>query len=100
MKDRFDSLFIGINAGAITPLIAFGIYYLLYNMTISEKVTLDEFIDMMMVFSALPAVISIALIGNLAVFSICIWINLNKTARGVLLMTFIYGALIVVLKFI
>ena len=98
MKDRFDSTFIGVNIGLIAPMLAFGVYYLLHNMRYPDT-TFDEFISVMTTLRIMPAVLSLSLLGNLAVFAFSMWIGIYDTCKGIILITFIYGILILVLKY-
>ena len=98
MKDRFDSTFIGVNVGIIAPMLAFGLYFLLYNMRFNP-ITFDEYIDLSTNMGILPQVLSLSLLGNLAAFSISMWMGIYNTAKGIILATFLYGVAILILKY-
>jgi len=47
----------------------------------------------------LPGLISIGLVGNLGAFFLFYRFKLDVSARGVIMATFLYGLVIVILKF-
>ena len=47
-----------------------------------------------------PKIISLSLLGNLALFFLKLKFNKDEQSRGILFSTFLYGLVIVILKFI
>ena len=48
----------------------------------------------------LPKIISLSLLGNLALFFLKLKFNKDQQSRGILFSTFLYGVVIVILKFL
>ena len=85
----------GVLLGIIAPIIAC-IFYVVF---INEE-TLENFINNFVTDRNLPAIISLSLLINLALFFLKLKFNKDEQSRGILLSTFLYGAVIVILKFI
>lgn len=95
MKFNFDSQLLGATLGLLAPAIAFFSYYFInYNYMTAEK-----FFKYMQLGQITSAVTSLCVLSNLLVFFIFIWTKKYYSARGVLLSTFIYAALVCYLKF-
>ncbi len=90
-----DSQLIGFIFGIIGPLIGTVIYYFLQF----SHVSFMEFIEVVLKAGKLSAVISLSTIFNLVVFFLFIWKNKPLSARGVILATFIYVLLVILVKF-
>ena len=89
-----SNLLKGLILGVVSPIIFFIItivFFLEYNITdfINHKINKQNF----------PAIISLCLLANLAVFFIKLQKNKDQQARGVLLSTFLFGILIIYFKF-
>ena len=85
----------GVLLGIIAPIIAF----IIYVVFIKEE-TLENFINNFVTDRNLPAIISLSLLINLALFFLKLKFNKDEQSRGILLSTFLYGVVIVILKFI
>ena len=85
----------GVLLGIIAPIIAC-IFYVVF---INEE-TLENFINNFVTDRNLPAIISLSLLINLALFFLKLKFNKDEQSRGILFSTFLYGVVIVILKFI
>ena len=85
----------GVLLGIIAPIIAC-IFYVVF---IKEE-TLENFINHFVTDRNLPAIISLSLLINLALFFLKLKFNKDEQSRGILFSTFLYGVVIVILKFI
>jgi len=95
-RSKYDSISIGILSGIVLPFII-----LIILMSIRKAdYPFFEYLKMTQQVGALPKLISLCLIPNLALFFIFIKLDFLKTARGVLLSMFIAGLVIVILKLI
>ena len=90
-----DSTILGLIIGLIVPLIVmFGFWKYQFGHT-----SLIGFYEVMVDSGNLPGLISIGLVGNLGAFFLFYRQKLDISARGVISATFLYGLVIVVLKF-
>ena len=90
-----DSTILGLTVGLIAPLIVmFGFWKYQFGHT-----SLQGFYEVMVDSGNLPGLISIGLLGNLGAFYFFYQQKLDVSARGVIATTFLYGLIIVVLKF-
>jgi hypothetical protein len=96
MKRKFDNLYLGLACGLLAPLLAFFIYYLYDFRFMSPKI----FFGYMQANSLFTANLKRCVIANLAVFFLFIYTEQMKSARGVLLSTFIYAGIIAYLTFL
>ena len=85
----------GVLLGIIAPIIAC-IFYVVF---INEE-TLENFINNFVTDRNLPSIISLSLLINLALFFLKLKFNKDEQSRGILFSTFLYGVVIVILKFI
>tara|TARA_B100000683_G_scaffold125707_1_gene123334 strand:- start:2225 stop:2503 length:279 start_codon:yes stop_codon:yes gene_type:complete len=84
----------GLILGIVSPIILFVItvvFFLRYN--------ISDFVNHKINEQNIPAIISLCLLANLAVFFIKLQKNKDQQARGVLLSTFLFGILIIYFKF-
>ena len=96
MKSNYDKLSLGIILGLIVPaILMYGYWQLNY-----PSMNLDKFFEFTSKGQVHTKLISLFTVGNLAVFFLFIWQNHNLAARGVLLSTFLYTLLVVVIKFL
>jgi len=94
--NRWDHLLIGLLLGLLSPIAVLLIYLKLSSPD-------SSFLEMLQGFNerkVLSHVLSLSVITNLLVFFIFIWLHKDRSARGVLGATIIYGLLIITLKFI
>ena len=85
----------GVLLGIISPIIAFVIYVVFIIET-----TLGNVINNPSFNRNLPSIISLLLLINLALFFLKIKFNKDEQSRGILFSTFLYGVVIVILKFL
>lgn len=91
----WDKLWIGLILGLLMPSLAFIIYYFVKY----SYMTVDRFINYLILGDTYTAIVSLCVLSNLAAFYPFIWKQKWKAARGVLGATFIWALLIVILKF-
>ena len=85
----------GILLGIIAPIIA-----CIVSVVFINEETLENFINNFVTDRNLPAIISLSLLINLALFFLKLKFNKDEQSRGILVSTFLYGVVIVILKFI
>lgn len=91
-----DNTLLGFIIGLIAPiLVMLGFWKFQFGHT-----SLIGFYEVMMQSNNLPGLISIGLLGNLGAFFVFYRQKLDVSARGVIGATFLYGLVIVILKFI
>lgn len=93
---KHDSLWLGLTIGIIAPVIGFLLYFF---GQFSHKFLLNDFWSFIVKVKLLSPIISLSLLLNLFAFFIFIWLKWDKAAKGVLIGTFFYGAVIMYLKF-
>ncbi len=91
-----DSTIVGLLVGAVAPIVVMFIFWQVNF----GKLGLEDFSELMQRGYKLPGLISIGLLGNLAAFFGFYKSKLDVSARGVILATFLYGAVIIYLKFL
>ena len=94
-KKTFNSVFIGITAGLIAPLITLYFFYLTKNV---PGYTFEGFLKNTFSYGIISQVLSICMFGNLGVFFLFIWSLRYKAARGVIMSTLIYALATVIYK--
>jgi len=96
MKDfDIDKTWVGSVLGLLAPFITLVLYYLIKY----HYMTVGRFIDYLILGDTYTSVVTLSVLANLGVFYLFLWKNKYKGARGVLLATFIWGAVIMYLKF-
>lgn len=98
---RWDSVPVGVLLGLIVPVLGFFIYGYIHTTAIRPHLDLQYYIhDLFLGTRQFQApILSLSLIANLAVFFLFNKLDRPKTMRGILIATFIYGIVIVVLWF-
>ena len=91
-----DSILLGIPVGLIGPVIGVLVFYFV-NFSTSN---ISNFFRMAAAQNLLSPLLSLCAVINLGVFFLFIKINYLQTARGIILSTFLYGLVIVGLKFV
>ena len=86
----------GFVSGLLAPLIGFYIYYLISF----RYMSFQSYVSRLTEFGLEGGVISLSLIANLIVFFYFIKIKADGSARGVIGATFLYGLLIIILKYL
>jgi hypothetical protein len=95
MNKKFDHTIIGLLLGIAVPFLVLAVFFFFKY----SHMTVDRFFYMIRLEDTLSPRISLCVIANLFVFYSFIWTHRYKSARGVILATFIYAAFIVYLKF-
>ena len=89
-----SNLLIGLILGIVSPIILFIItivFILEYNIT--------DFVNYQINKQNFPAIISLCLLANLAMFFLKLKNSKDQQAKGVLFSTFLFGILIIYFKF-
>jgi tryptophan-rich sensory protein len=92
-----DDLKLGLILGFITPIFGLIIYYFLQFRLFKFKEFLTVLLEQK---SLLSGIISVSLIANAIVFTICINKQIDKTARGIFIATCIYALVALVVKWL
>ena len=90
-----DTVLRGLITGIIAPF--FGFYF--YKISFFNYWNLKQFFFRLIEMDKLAAVISLSIIANGALFFLFLNRGWDNSSRGVLFATFIYGAVIIYLKF-
>jgi len=98
---RWDSVPVGIVLGLLVPVLGFFIYGYIHTTVIRPHLDLQYYIhDLFLGTRQFQApILSLSLIANLAVFFLFNRLDKPKVMRGILISTFLYGIIIVVLWF-
>jgi hypothetical protein len=91
-----DSLILGILAGLIGPVVGVLVFYFV-NFSNSE---FSSFFRMAAAQNLLSPLLSLCAVINLGVFFLFIRVNHLYSARGIIISTFLYGLIIIGLKFV
>jgi hypothetical protein len=91
-----DSLILGIFSGLIGPVVGVLVFYFV-NFSNSE---FSNFFRMAAAQNLLSPLLSLCAVINLGIFFLFIRINHLNSARGIILSTFLYGLIIIGLKFV
>lgn len=92
---KYNSIWLGLSLGLAVPVLAFFIFYLVrYN-----NLSLREFLTVYKNLGILTHIVSLSVIPDLLVFFGFIRKNLLKSARGVLLATFIFTLTVIIIRF-
>jgi hypothetical protein len=94
-KPNLNSIWIGVLAGILMPVIALMAFYLARY----GDLNLVEFVKGYKSLGILTHIISLAVLPDLLIFFIFIRYNLLKSARGVLLATFLFTFVVVFIRF-
>ena len=81
--------------GIIAPILALMVYIVFI-----KEITLEYFINNFITDKNLPPIISLSLLINLVLFFVKLRFDKDEQSRGILFSTFLYGVVIVLLKFI
>ena len=95
-KDRrWNKFWIGLALGAVLPVVIFLLVYLF----IYSKTPFVEFLEYALVMQALPKILSLCALPNLAVFYLFLNKEYWRTTRGVIAATLLCTLAVVVFKF-
>ncbi len=95
-KYKYNKLFIGLILGLIIPIITL----LIFTFIKSESVNVIHYLKFVMRMSLMSNVLSLCAIPNLAIFYFFINKEYYYSGRGVILATIIWGALVLITRFI
>ncbi len=94
MKSKFNNQLFGVILGLLLPVLSFlGIYLVL-----SGSLSLTEYFQKIYQSPIFTKLLSLAVIPNLLLFFIFIWLNYLKSARGIVGATILSAFIIIVLK--
>ncbi|MCX6257345.1 MAG: hypothetical protein NTW49_05545 [Bacteroidia bacterium] len=93
MRSKFDYVWVGLVVGVLFPLLTCYIYYKFNFKTLSFA----EFIKITIKVNKYTQLMSLSVAGNILAFFLFIWRNYLYSARGVLITTFLYTAVIVIM---
>jgi len=94
-KNHFNNLWIGIFAGIITPALALLIYYFARYSNLSVV----DFLAVYKNLGVLTHIISLSVLPDLLIFFLFIRKDFLKSARGVLLATFLFTLVVICIRF-
>jgi len=89
-----DSLLTGFIAGVLSPLLGFYFYFLLFF----GYMGFSNFINHVIKNNLAVSVLSIGVILNLVIFFIFYQIEADRSAKGVIMATFLYSFVVVYFK--
>ncbi len=92
---QYDKLWLGLVLGIITPMIVMFIYYRINF----YYIRVDTFLYEAFMKSIFLPLMSLCVVGNLAVFFIFLQTDRYYTSRGVVFATLLYAIVVFVLKF-
>lgn len=93
-KLKYDSQVLGLVLGLLTPAVFFIIYYFVRF----HYMSIFAYFRYMKLGGIFTPTLSLCVVPNLLVFFIFIWTKRDKSARGVLLATFLYAIAVGILK--
>lgn len=94
-KENFNRMWVGTVLGIAVPFVSL----LIYQALKFDSLSFVEFLRSYFRMGILSHVISLAVIPNLIVFFLFIHTDLLKSARGVLLATFLFAFTVLLLRF-
>ena len=97
VKKKYNFLWIGVIAGLIAPILTSYFYYLTKNV---PGITYQSFIENIFSYGIFTQLLSLCLLGNLAVFFIFLKLDRDKSSQGVLIASFVYGVIMLIFKFL
>lgn len=96
MFKSWNKQWIGYLLGALLPIITLVVEFF----TIYRGTKFFAFFEIAWLRGNLPAILSLALIPNMLLFFIFIWLNRLKSAQGVLGATIMLAILVIIIKFV
>ncbi len=94
MKAQTNNLVLGIFLGLIAPTIVYFIIYL----SGFKNISFVDFFYLLNEKNVFTKILSLCGLANLLVFFIFIWTNRLRSARGVLVATFIFTIIVLLLR--
>jgi hypothetical protein len=95
MSRRWNKMWTGLALGIVLPLAVFFLIYLFGY----SKTPWGEFLEYALVMKALPKILSLCVIPNLAVFYLFLNKEYWRATRGVIVATLLATLAVVVIKF-
>ncbi|MDD4645448.1 MAG: hypothetical protein PHY99_05630 [Bacteroidales bacterium] len=95
-SERFNNLWIGIATGILVPFMTLTCYYFARY----SKLSVAEFITVYKSLGILTHIISLSVLPDLLLFFLFIRRDYLKSARGVLLATFLFTFTVLLLRFL
>jgi hypothetical protein len=95
MKHWTNTVWLGLVVGMLVPLASFMIFYLVRY----GDLTLAEFIKVYKNLGILTHIVSLSVIPDLLVFWAFIRKNFLRSARGVLMATFLFTFIVLIIRF-
>ena len=92
---KIDKQGIGVIIGLLAPILGVYLFYSYSNFGME----FFEYLKVSLTKGLSAKILSLGLIANLIFFFPAINLNLDRLARGIIIATFLYGAVILVLKF-
>ncbi|HRH63467.1 MAG TPA: hypothetical protein PLI68_09085 [Bacteroidia bacterium] len=92
---KYDKLLLGLALGIITPVLVLLVYYQVNF----YYIRVDTFLYETFMKRIFLPLLSLCVVGNLAVFFLFIQTDRYLSARGVVMATLIYAILVFILKF-
>jgi uncharacterized BrkB/YihY/UPF0761 family membrane protein len=93
-RNRFDRILIGLLIGLILPVILFLIVYLVKYSNTDFTVYLQNIWQLKVLYK----LIYLCVLSNLAIFLLFLRIKYERAARGVVMATFIYAFLVLIVQ--
>jgi len=92
----FNNWFIGVISGLIIPIPGVYIFYL------TQDVSYDfsQFLNLAIKYNLFSQILSVGVIANLLIFFLFLNTNNYKSAKGVILATFIYAIITLIIKYL
>lgn len=94
IKQKYDHTQLGLVLGILLPILSFIVLWAFKN-----ENGLINYIQSFYRIGKLSNLVSLSVIPNLLLFFLFIWTERNRSARGVLLATFVFAFIIALLKF-
>ncbi len=95
MRSKYDAPLVGLLFGLVVPLIGLVVFYKFNFKTLD----FTEFMEFVNRKDKMPQLISLSVVANLGVFFIFIWKKFYYSAKGVIMATFIYTIVVLILKY-
>ncbi len=92
----FNNWFIGVISGLVIPIPGVYIFYL------TQDVSYDfsQFLNLAIKYNLFSQILSVGVIANLLIFFLFLNTNNYKSAKGVILATFIYAIITLIIKYL
>lgn len=94
-REKLNTLWIGLIAGIAVPVIALSIYYYLR----SDGLGFANFLKVYKNLGILTHIVSLSVLPDLLVFFLFIQLKMLKSARGVLMATFLFTFMVLGIRF-